>query len=114
MRHSLIISEDDLRTHFQAKALVQSVSKKCAHAHRFKLASKIMQSVPYCNTDSMGLLGAQKCIFPLRTALTAFEAAPGRELARCCEVYSELFTRRKVRFARDLAMDNAIDANLMA
>jgi hypothetical protein len=90
-------------------------------SHRSYRASQIMRAVPYSTADALGLLGAQKCTFPLRTAMAAFEAAEaeaeaeedgGRELARCCAVYEELFTRRKVMFARDLMVDGRGEGRL--
>lgn len=96
------------------EAQIRAQHSKHSRAQRLNLASKIMQSVPYCTLDSLGLLGAQKCIFPLRTAMAAFEMPPSdaRSLARCYEVYNELFSARKLRFARDLARDRAVDVTL--
>jgi hypothetical protein len=41
-----------------------------------------MSSISYSTNDALGLFWVQKCVFPLRTALMAFEeeAVLGREL----------------------------------
>jgi hypothetical protein len=68
-------------------------------------ASLIVSSIPYCTSPNMGLLGVQKCIFPLKTALSVFQKHPGPMLERCWEVYRDLFERSELRFARDLVRD---------
>lgn len=70
---------------------------------RLELATNIMRSMPYSLNDSMGLLGAAKSLFPLRTALFCLRRQPGEELKWCQAVYQELENRKGLRYAREIA-----------
>lgn len=74
-----------------------------ASPYRLELATNIMRAMPYCLNDSMGLLGAQKSLFALRTALFSLRRHPGEELKWCQAVYQELDGRKGLRYAREIA-----------
>ena len=79
--------------------------EKYTNAHRLELATNIIRSVPYCLTDDMGLMGAQKSLFALRTALFVLRLCPGEELKlkRCQAMYQELYSKKGLRYAREIA-----------
>lgn len=71
--------------------------------HRLELATNIIRSMPYCLSDNMGLMGAQKSLFALRTALFALQRYPGEELKWCQAMYQELDSKKGLRYAREIA-----------
>jgi len=75
------------------------------HSDRIRLeyATNIMRSMPYCLSDSMGLLGAQKSLFGLRTALASLRRHPGQELKWCQAIYQQMHNRKGIRYAREIA-----------
>ena len=79
--------------------------EKYTNAHRLELAANIIRSMPYCLKDDMGLLGAQKSLFALRTALFALRLHPGEELKLkwCQAMYQELYSKKGLRYAREIA-----------
>ena len=81
-------------------------------SHRLELATNIIRSMPYCLSDNMGLMGAQKSLFAMRTALFALQRyAPGEELKWCQAMYQELHSKKGLRYAREIAK---LDWNLSA
>ncbi|CAD6590867.1 MAG: hypothetical protein ASARMPREDX12_004762 [Alectoria sarmentosa] len=71
-------------------------------AHRLELATNIIRSMPYCLNDNMGLMGAQKSLFALRTALFALHRNPGEELKWCQSMYQELESKKGLKYAREI------------
>lgn len=51
----------------------------------------------------MGLMGAQKSLFALRTALFVLQRHPGQELKWCQAMYQELDGKKGLRYAREIA-----------
>ena len=81
-------------------------------SHRLELATNIIRSMPYCLNDNMGLMGAQKSLFAMRTALFALQRYPsGEELKWCQTMYQELHSKKGLRYAREIAK---LDWNLSA
>ncbi|KAF6218481.1 hypothetical protein HO133_005830 [Letharia lupina] len=72
-------------------------------AYRLELATNIIRSMPYCLNDKMGLMGAQKSLFALRTALFVLQRYPGQELKWCQAMYQELDGKKGLRYAREIA-----------
>lgn len=72
-------------------------------SRRLELATNIIRTMPYCLNDDMGLLGAQKSLFALRTALGSLRRHPGEELNWCQAVNQELDNRKGLRYAREIA-----------
>ena len=72
-------------------------------AYRLTLATNIMRAMPYCLSDDMGLIGAQKSLFALRTALFVLRRYPGEHLKWCQAVYQELDNRKGLTYAREIA-----------
>lgn len=80
--------------------------------HRLELATNIIRSMPYCLNDNMGLMGAQKSLFALRTALFALQRYPlGGELKWCQAMYQELNSKKGLKYAREITK---LDWNLSA
>ena len=79
--------------------------EKYTSAHRLELATNIIRSMPYCLKDDMGLLGAQKSLFALRTALFVLRLYPSEELKLkwCQTMYQDLYNRKGLRYAREIA-----------
>ena len=79
--------------------------EKYTNAHRLELATNIIRSMPYRLKDDMGLLGAQKALFALRTALFTLRLCPGEELKLkwCQAMYQELYNKKGLRYAREIA-----------
>ncbi len=71
--------------------------------HRRELATSIIRAMPYCLNDNMGLMGAQKSLFALRTALFAFHRIGGEELKWCQAMYQVLDSKKGLRYAREIA-----------
>lgn len=76
------------------------------NTRRLELATNIVLSMPYCLSDNMGLMGAQKSLFALRTALFALHRHPGEELKWCQAMYQELETKKGLGYAREIAKSN--------
>lgn len=74
-------------------------------AHRLELATNIIRSMPYSLNDNTGLMGAQKSLFAMRTALFALNRYPGEEqkLKWCQVMYQELESKKGLRYAREIA-----------
>lgn len=74
-------------------------------AYRLELATNIIRSMPYCLDDNMGLMGAQKSLFALRTALFVLKRHPDEEekLKWCQVMYRELEGKKGLRYAREIA-----------
>lgn len=84
------------------------------HGDRIRLeyATNIMRSMPYSLSDSMGFIGAQKCLFGLRTALFSLRRHPGEDLKWCKAVYQQLDTKKGLRYAREIAkLDGRLSAS---
>ena len=76
------------------------------NTRRLELATNIVLSMPYCLNDNMGLMGAQKSLFALRTALFALHRHPGEELKWCQAMYQELESKKGLGYAREIAKSN--------
>ena len=76
---------------------------------RLENATNIIRSMPYCLHDSMGVLGPQKSLFPLRAALLSLRRNPGEELDWCLRMYQELVERKGLGYAREVGKVNAKD-----
>ena len=74
--------------------------------YRLELATNIIRSMPYCLSDSMGLMGAQKSLFALRTALFALHRYGGEELKWCQAMYQVLDSKKGLRYASEIAKMN--------
>ena len=89
----------------------QNLQAPCLHllathtpSHRLELATNIIRSMPYCLNDTMGLLGAQKSLFAMRTALFVLQRHPGSEESKWCRVmYEELGSKKGLGYAREIA-----------
>ena len=57
---------------------------------RIDLATDIARSMPYCLNHTMGMLGPERSLFPLRTAMSTLRRHPGPELEWCQAVYREM------------------------
>ena len=85
----------------------ESIAQQLLRNHgapvRLELAVNIMRSMPYCLSDSMGLLGAQKSLFAMRTALATLRHYPGEELRWCHAIYEQMDAKKGLRYAREIA-----------
>ena len=85
---------------------------KHGSAARLELAINIMRSMPYTLDDSMGLLGAQKSLFALRTALFSLRRHPGEELRWCHTMYQQISSKKGLRYAKEITkMDGKLNAS---
>lgn len=93
----------------------QSLLSQHGSMIRLELAIKIMQSMRFCLSDAMGLLGAQKSLFSLRTALFTLRRYPGQELKWCQAVYEKVDSKRGLRYAREIAkIDKRLGTGVVA
>ncbi|KAI9716410.1 MAG: hypothetical protein M1828_000352 [Chrysothrix sp. TS-e1954] len=80
--------------------------KQMAHGHDTnrlrQTAILITRSMAYCMRDEQGLVGPQRCIFPIRVALTAFRTLRAHELPWCEEVYAQLAHGKSLGYAKDI------------
>ncbi|CAD6580282.1 MAG: hypothetical protein ASARMPRED_009410 [Alectoria sarmentosa] len=101
--------EDDPRSF----AALQQTARRLLIQHgdtgRLENATNIIRSMPYCLHDSMGVLGPQKSLFPLRAALLSLRKSPGEELNWCLKTYQELVERKGLGYAREVGKVNAKD-----
>lgn len=101
--------EDDPRSF----AALQQTARRLLIQHgdtgRLENATNIIRSMPYCLHDSMGVLGPQKSLFPLRAALLSLRKSPGEELNWCLRTYQELVERKGLGYAREVGKVNAKD-----
>jgi len=88
---------------FDVIGTAQHLLNKYVTPYSLELATKIMRSMLYCLNDSMGLWGAQKTLFALRTALFSLRRHPGEELKWCQAVYQEMDNRKGLRYVREIA-----------
>ena len=72
-------------------------------SHRLELATNIVRSMPYCLNDDMGLVSAQKSLFAIRLALFVLQRHPGEELQWCQAMYQELYSKKGLRYAKEIA-----------
>ena len=86
---------------------LQAMSLQLLETHtgpyRLELATNIIRSMKYCLNDNMGLMGAQRSLFPMRTALFVLSRHPGEELKWCQAMYQDLTSRKGLRYAREIA-----------
>ena len=68
----------------------------------FEFATNIVRSMPYCLNENMGLIGAQKSLFPMRIALFVLQRHPGEDLKWCQAMYQELNSGKGIRYAREI------------
>ena len=85
-----------------AQQLLQNTSRTT----RLEYSILIMRSMSYCMNEGMGLIGAQKCLFGFRTAMSCLQRNPGEELRWCNAVYQELESNKGLRYAREIAKFN--------
>ena len=67
-----------------------------------EFATNIVRSMPYCLNENMGLIGAQKSLFPMRIALFVLQRHPGKDLQWCQAMYQELNSGKGIRYAREI------------
>ena len=67
-----------------------------------EFATNIVRSMPYCLNDNMGLIGAQKSLFPMRIALFVLQRRPSEDLKWCQAMYQELNSGKGIRYAREI------------
>lgn len=69
-----------------------------------EFATNIVRSMPYCLNEKMGLIGAQKTLFPMRIALFVLQRHPGEgeDLKWCQAMYQELNSGKGIRYAREI------------
>ena len=86
---------------------LQTISLQLLEAHagpcRLELATNIVRSMPYCLNDDMGLMGAQKSLFAMRVSLFELQSHPHKELKWCQAMYQDLYSRKGLRYAREIA-----------
>ena len=75
----------------------QHGEETCMH-----LATDIARSTPYCLNSTMGVLGPERALFAIRTALVTFRRHPGPELDWCQKVYRSMENKSGVRGAMQL------------
>ena len=66
-------------------------------------ARNILRSVPYCFQPSMGAMGSQRMLFPLRLAMHAFHRAGGSELDYCRAMFQCLAKEKGLRYSAYIA-----------
>ena len=67
-----------------------------------EFATNIVRSMSYCLNENMGLIGAQKSLFPMRIALFVLQRHPGEDLKWCQAMYQELNSVKGIRYAREI------------
>lgn len=70
---------------------------------RLENATNIMRSMPYCLHDNMGLLGAQKSLFALRSALLSLRNSEFEDLELCAQMYKDLYEKKGLGYAKQVA-----------
>ena len=83
-------------------SMAQIAEKQHSKEKRMDLATEISRSVPYCLNSAMGLLGPERALFALRTAIAMFRRHPGPELEWCRKIYSRFNDRSGFRGAMQL------------
>ena len=85
------------------RAKAQFLLSRHGDAFRTELATDILRSMPYCINDDMGILGAQKSLFPLRVAMFSLRRHPGPLLRWGNDLYQQLDSKTGIRYAREIA-----------
>ena len=97
----------EMQARFPSMSELRSIAQQLLQQHgaavRLDLAINIMRSMPYCLNDSTGLLGAQKSLFALRTALATLRHYPGEELRWCQAMYQQMDAKKGLRYASEIA-----------
>ena len=88
------------------KGAAQRLLQKTSGTTRVEYSILIMRSMAYSMNESMGLIGAQKCLFGFRTAMSCLQRNPGEELRWCNAVYQELEKNKGLRYATEIAKIN--------
>ena len=70
----------DPATSLMLTSMAQRIEDQHSEEKRMNLAIDIVRSMPYCCNENMGLLGPERAVFALRTALNTMRRIPGPEL----------------------------------
>ncbi|KAL6716939.1 hypothetical protein ACLMJK_004851 [Lecanora helva] len=104
---TVLLISDSIQTESSDVRTLTTRAQQLIHKHggttTLQYAIDIMRSMPYCLHDNMGLLGAQKSLFALRTALSTMRRYPGEEHKWCCTVYKQLEAAKGLRYAKEVA-----------
>ena len=92
-----------LSDHSSLKEAARQLFRKPGSTTGIDYAVNIMRSMPYCLSESMGLVGAQKSLFAIRTALSCLRRIPGEELRWCNAIYQQMDSNKGLRYAREIA-----------
>ena len=87
----------------QTREKLEKVIGEHGGSHCLHLATNITRTIPYVLDDSMGLIGAQHALFPLRAALFTLSRYPGEELRRCRAVYAQFDQKKGLHYATEVA-----------
>lgn len=72
--------------------------ERCHH-----LSTQIVRGVPYCTTDQMGLVGPQRCMFPVRVAVVSLkQGGSSDDLMWAQSTLSELSAKKGLLYANQL------------
>lgn len=103
---------EEQQTSYTAAANAQGVNPESLDAASYEtswlindpiiLATNIIRTMPYCLSDSQGVVGAQQSLFALRIALLVLQRSRGIELQWCKSMYNLLSEKKGVMYAREI------------
>lgn len=86
-----------------ADSIVGGFADKYNQSERVNLAINIVRAMPYFLDNGMGLFGAQRSLFSLRSALYILLQHPGQDLDLCKTLYHQLTEKKGLGYAREIA-----------
>ena len=88
-------------------APLQSAAQQMLIQHgeigRLENARNILRSLPYCLQDSMGLWGALRSVYALRTAHLSLRRSQMDESNLCGQMYRDLYEKKGLVYAKQIA-----------
>ncbi|MCJ1476612.1 hypothetical protein MMC13_005279 [Lambiella insularis] len=82
-----------------AASFVERMTQIHSHAQRLEFTTSIVQTVPYCMNERMGVYGSQRCLFPLEAVLDAFEFEVNEMIERGRDLFQRLDREKGLRHA---------------
>ncbi|KAL9086239.1 MAG: hypothetical protein Q9159_004304 [Coniocarpon cinnabarinum] len=87
----------------QHDLVTEQLSAQHTLARSHHLGAQIARAVPYCCQEQMGLLGPQRCMFPIRVAVIALkQGGPPEDLQYAQRMLEELSADKGLSYAKQL------------
>lgn len=100
---SIICSQAPEGVPITFRNMLKQLDTEHGKASQVELATKIMESMPYCMKDEHGASSAQKCLLSGRIALFALRRHSSEQLVKYETIFRDLSDKKGLRFAQDIS-----------